>query len=151
MAATPALLKLRYPAFTAVDVPVIQYWITDAGRTVDASWSDTDRDVATMALAAHNMVLRGLGTDEAAASIRDGTAGFRRIRSGSVDIERLDKATSQARDQYQQTPYGPEYLELLYRNRGGPRVTSPGAAIGLNAGFNGFAGPLPYPARIWGF
>ena len=57
-----ATLKLRYPAFAAVPDSTVEYWLTDARRTVTDSWIENDRAVAEMLLAAHNMALQGLGT-----------------------------------------------------------------------------------------
>jgi hypothetical protein len=56
----PPHLKQRYPAFTAVDAGTIQYWLTDAERSVDATWIEGDYAAALMALAAHNMTIAGI-------------------------------------------------------------------------------------------
>lgn len=134
----PATLKLRYPAFSAVPDATVQYWLTDAQRFVDQSWSEVDYAPAIMAAAAHGMTVEGIGV--AASSI---PAGVTRFRSGSMDVAFSEAAaTASVEGGWKATRYGLEYLALLARNRGGARVVGGGAAV-RNDGFNGWAGPLP--------
>lgn len=136
---TPANLKLRYGDFSSVDDAVIQYWITDSARGVDESWSEADYQPARMALAAHNMSRNGIGTGSNAQI----PAGVTNFRSGSFAVSFTDSAAAQqAAGGYSSTRYGQEYLEMLARNKAGPRVVG-GGVLACNAGFNGFAGPLP--------
>ncbi len=138
---TPTDLKLRYGAFAQVEDATVQYWLTDAQRAVDTTWTEGDYAPALMAHAAHRMA------EEGVAGISGGSggipAGVTRFRSGSMDVAFSEAAaTQQAEGGFASTRYGREYAALLRRNRGGPRVIGGGAAIG-NCGFNGFAGPLP--------
>lgn len=122
---TAAHLIARYPAFAAVAAQTIFYWLTDAERYVDDSWTEGDYAAALMALAAHNMMLGGLGTD--AVTLASVPAGITAMKSGSLSLNFSDAA---ARDRisgaYGSTRYGAEYLALLRRNRGGPRVAPTG-------------------------
>lgn len=121
MTIDPATLRLRYPAFTAVDDAVITYWLTDAGRIVTEAWG-ADYEPATFALAAHSMVLAG------AAGIATGAtseipAGVTRFRSGSMDVGISEKAANRLADGgYQATSYGQEFAVMLRRNCGAPRL-----------------------------
>ena len=124
---TAADLKLRYPAFTAVDDAVVTYWITDAQRSVDESWSETDYGPALLALAAHNLSLAGLGADSATLAALP--AGVTRVKSGSFEAAFTDAAANaRATGSFDATRYGQEYLVMLRRNRGGPRVMATGIA-----------------------
>jgi len=122
----PAHLVLRYPAFAGVDPATIQYWLTDAERSIDTSWSEGDYAAALMSLAAHNMALAGLGTDSA--GLAGIPAGVTRMKSGSFELG-LTEAAANARStgSLAATRYGQEYVLLLLRNRAGPRVTDTGA------------------------
>jgi hypothetical protein len=121
----PAHLKQRYPAFSAVDSGSVQYWLTDAERYVDTSWSEGDYAAALMALAAHNMALAGLGTT--AASIPGVPAGVKSFRSGSLSVDMTESAANAiATGSFAATRYGQEYQLLLRRNHGGPLVSDTG-------------------------
>jgi hypothetical protein len=121
----PAHLRQRYPAFASVDAGTIQYWLTDAERSVGVSWSEGDYAAALMALAAHNMALAGLGSDSAA--LATVPAGVSRFKSGSLDVTLTDAAANaRATGSLASTRYGQEYQVLLRRNRGGPLVSDSG-------------------------
>lgn len=123
----PGHLMTRYLAFSAVPTATIQYWLTDAERSVDTSWSEGDYAAALMALAAHNMALAGLGTE--AASLAGVPAGITRMKSGSLELGFTDAAANaRAEGGYSATRYGKEFIALLRRNRGGPRITATGVA-----------------------
>jgi hypothetical protein len=122
----PPHLKQRYPAFADVDAGTVQYWLTDAERSVDTSWSEGDYAAGLMALAAHNMALAGYGTDAAKLAVIP--AGVSRFKSGSLDVTLTDaSANARMGASYDSTRYGQEYLALLRRNRGGPLVGDTGA------------------------
>lgn len=129
-APAPADLIIRYPAFADVDTDVIQYWLTDAERFVDESWTETDYPIGLMAMAAHNMALAGLGSD--AAAVAGIPAGITKLKSGSLDVSFAESAaTDRAAGALASTRYGGEFAQLRRVNKGGPRVTP--------------TGTLPYP------
>jgi hypothetical protein len=139
-APTPAELKLRYPAFSTVADEDADYWLADAQRYVDTSWGEGDYAPALMAVAAHHMAGAGLVTG-AGLNI---PAGVERFRSGSFDIAFSgDAVKAQVTGGWGSTKYGQEYLELLARNKGGPRVAAGGAVPNWPCSFNGWAGPIP--------
>jgi hypothetical protein len=121
----PADLIARYPAFTDVDEAVIQYWLTDAERFVDESWTEADYPIAIMAMAAHNMVLAGLGTEAAAtAGVPTGITNF---KSGTFSVSFTDDAANANKTgALSSNRYGAEFAMLRRRNKGGPRVTATG-------------------------
>jgi hypothetical protein len=141
-APTPADLKARYPAFAGVADATIQIYLDQAnGGDADHSWIERDFSPAVQAAAAHRMARAGiLGTNGAV----DASTGINSFKSASVSIEfNADAVKASIAGGWGSTPYGRDYAELLARNKAGPRVVGGGAAVGFNAGFNGFAGPLP--------
>lgn len=133
--APPALSDFRaeYPAFSGVADETVTYWLNRATSEVDESWPIiTDRGLAMMAVAAHYMAIRsveGLGDGEITALLASGVTDF---QSGGREGFRVSFAPSA----YEQTLSGDwgatlpgqEYLRLLRRNKGGPRVSAPGRA-----------------------
>lgn len=121
----PGHLQARYPAFSAVPASTVQYWLTDAERSVDTSWNEGDYAAALMALAAHNMTLAGIGTD--AAALASVPVGITQMRSGSLGLSFTNEAANaRMTGDFTATRYGQEYQLLLRRNRGGPLVTDSG-------------------------
>lgn len=121
VAPTPADLKMRYAGFSAVGDTVIQYWLTDALRFVDATWIEADRAVAEMAYAAHQMAAAGL--EAVAAGTVQVLPGVTRFKTGTMDVAFSDAAASQAAaGDFTSSRYGKEYLALRRRSNGGPRL-----------------------------
>lgn len=124
-APTPAALKLRYPAFAGVEDATVQYWLTDAERFVDTSWTESDYAPALMSLAAHNLTMAGRGAATGASAI---PAGVTRFKSGAMDVTISEAAASaMTKGGYQASVYGQEFALLLRRNKAGPRVISAGS------------------------
>lgn len=136
---TSSDLKARYPAFAAVDDGTITYWITDAQRFVDESWSEGDYGPAMLSLAAHNMTLSGLGAD-AAAALAAIPAGVSRFKSGTLEVALTDAAANaRMTGDFTASKYGQEYQLLLRRNRGGPVVADTGCVPTYPFGYPPFA------------
>ncbi|WEK42978.1 MAG: DUF4054 domain-containing protein [Candidatus Sphingomonas colombiensis] len=150
-----ATFRIRYPAFANVPDVTVEYWLTDAGRFVDDSWPiEGDRDPAMMAVAAHHMMasaVAGIADGDVSGLLASGVTQFQSGGREGFRVALSDAAIQRAlAGGYEASRPGQEYLDLLYRNKGGPRSTLPGAVPCANAGFNGFAGPLGYPARFGG-
>ena len=112
---------MRYPAFAAVPSATIDYWLTDAGRFVDASWSEGDYAPALIAAAAHHMAMNGLGSE---AATPQGVTSFKSgTFSATVD------ASQAAATGWKATRFGQEFLMLTRRNRGAARVIAAGRAV----------------------
>jgi hypothetical protein len=132
----PGHLVLRYPAFAAVPAGTIQYWLTDAERFVGTSWLEGDYAAGLMSLAAHNMVLAGLGTD--AESLSGLPAGLTSMKSGSLSLTfSQEAANARLGGGLASTRYGAEYAILLGANCGGPLVAPTGIA------------PSSYVVPVW--
>lgn len=122
----PAHLRMRYPAFASVDSGTIQYWLTDAERSVGTNWMEGDYAAGLMALAAHNMMLAGYGT--AATVVAAIPTGVTSFKSGSFSATFTEQqANARATGDLSSTIYGQEYKNLLRRNVGGPIVGPTGA------------------------
>jgi len=133
-------LKMRYPAFAAVDDATIDYWLTDAHRYVDQSWTEMDYAPALIAAAAHNMLkapVAGIAGSDVAGFA---AAGVTRFKSGTFDAQFSDEAVKVAlAGGWASSPYGQDYLALLRRNVPSMGVTAPGV---VPCGY-GYAGLLP--------
>jgi hypothetical protein len=117
---TAAQLKVRFPGFASVPDATVDYWITDAQRTVTTAWIEADYPIAIMLYAAHELAQAGLEGGDAAGMPQ----GVTRFRSGSMDVAFSDSAASATG--YQATRYGREFLIYFKRNRGGAIVVQPG-------------------------
>lgn len=127
---TAADLKARYPAFAAVDDATIDYWLTDAHRFVDQSWTESDYGPALIAVAAHNMVRAGVPGIAGGDTSGFAAAGVTSFKSGTFSAEISEKVVEQAAaGGWGGTSYGQEYLALLRRNRPGVGVTAPGVPV----------------------
>lgn len=117
--ATVQDLRMRYPALRDVAADDIQYWLTDALRTVGPSWGD-DADVAQIALAAHNLVVNdvpGIKKTEG----QQLPSGVTKFKSGGMDVQISEASANRSMDGgYASTIYGQEFAALLRRHAGGP-------------------------------
>jgi hypothetical protein len=129
-APTPGNLVALYPEFGDVSAITIQANLDKAARAVDESWMEGDFGAGRMALAAHFMAMSGLGTSTEARLAAAGVDGFKSMASGSVRLERSDKASKASG--FDSTRYGQEYKRLLRVNKGGPRVTGTALAAGAD-------------------
>lgn len=121
-----AHLMARYPAFANVPSATVQYWLTDAERYVTNVWSEGDYAAGLMAKAADSMAQAGLGTDAAVTAAIP--TGVSRMKSGAFEMQFTDQAANARLTGVGANRYGQEYLALLQRNRGGPRVAPSGIA-----------------------
>ncbi|MGE7204912.1 DUF4054 domain-containing protein [Sphingomonas sp. NPDC019816] len=122
--ATPADLKMRYPAFENVDDTRIQYWLTDADRYVTDAWG-ADADPARLAYAAHKLVLSkapGIADDSDLAVLGIPT-GVTKFKSASMDVQISEAASNRSLSSgWDATTYGEEFAVILRRNTGGPML-----------------------------
>lgn len=119
-APTPGDLKARFPAFAAVADPAIQGALDEAALQVDETWvSEADFRLGRMLLAAHILTLDGLGTGAEAAAAAGGAAGFKRMKSGNLELEQFDThgtVPGAGDGVLGTTSYGRRFLDLLRRN-----------------------------------
>lgn len=147
---TPATLRTKFPAFTAVPDATIQAYIDQAAGMIDQTWLETDYTYGIELYAAHLMVLAGLGTGAQAQAAAEGLLGYSTVRSGQLTLQRA--ATSQSGggvpSPYDQTAYGIQFYWLARRNRPPVAVASDGVPVA-----DGMYAPLGSPARLypWGY
>lgn len=109
---TPADLKARFPGFATVADAIVQAALDEAALQVGAGWaSAADIRLGRLLLAAHVLTLDGQGSGAEAAAAASG--GFRRMRSGALELERAADAGPGAPDS---TGYGRRFLDLMRRN-----------------------------------
>lgn len=116
---TATQLKARYPKFASVADATVDAVIADALRSVDNTWVEGDYQPAIMALAAHMMVLEGLGQDTAAR-----LQGFKSLTVGPLQLVRDTGVQNSGvgTEWYALTSYGQTFYRLAFANKGGPRV-----------------------------
>lgn len=116
-----ALFRLRYGAFAAVADGQIGYWLADAARLVDTTWTEASRDPAKFAWAAHMLAESGA----LSAAIPAGVTSF---RSGSFSAT-IDSGVASLTG-LRATSYGREFLALRHADFGGPILAwTPPAAL----------------------
>jgi len=112
-AATAATFKARFPVFVDVDDAIITSALDRARLVVDDSWIEAYRQEAEHLHAAHELTLDGLG------ATRDAQLqGFRRLKLGSLELER-ESGSSSTSTTYALTTYGQRFRDLLQRNHPG--------------------------------
>lgn len=123
--ATADDLQTAFPKFAAVADETVEFWLTQARRSVDETWTEGDYAMAQMLLAAHLMTLEGLGAGTEAELAGQGLSDFKSVRSGSFSFDRGSNTTSSS-GTLASTSYGQRFLALAKINVGGPRVTNTG-------------------------
>lgn len=133
-----------FPAFAAVSDTAYGFWSARAARIVDprqACLAD-DADLACMLATAHYLTQQGVGTGTESQMAAQGAGGFKRMKSGSLELEKADNASAANMGDWGTTSYGQQLYPMLKACVGGPRVTGTGCVVG-GGGFNGFAGVIP--------
>lgn len=133
-----------FPAFTAVMDEAYTFWSARAARIVDPIQSclADDAELACMLATAHYLSQQGIGTGTDAQMAAQGASGFKRIKSGILELEKADNVAAANMGDWGTTSFGVQLYPLLKACVGGPRVTGTGCVVGGN-GFNGFAGVIP--------
>lgn len=112
----------RYPEFASAPAPRIEYWITDAQRTVTTSWIEGDYQPAILAYAAHRLKLEGLGASGGAVG-ELAAMGVTDFKSASMSVSFDAEAVRKAGDgEWGSTRYGTEFKLFLRRNNGMPSL-----------------------------
>lgn len=132
-----------FPAFSSVTPDQYAFWSAQAVIVTEPleSCLDARMDLATMLATAHYLVLSGVGTGAESQTAAEGMAGFKRIKSGSLELERSDSSGSND-SEWMATSYGKRLYPMLRACLSGPRVVSSGS-LPCGYGYNGFAGALP--------
>lgn len=129
-----------FPAFAAVTDDQHTFWSAQAVLVTEPLQACLGErmDLATMLVTAHYLTESGIGTGAESEMAAQGMGGFRRIKSGSIDLERGDSKSSDA-SSWSTTSYGARVWPMLRACVAGPRVTGTGTLCT----FPGYPGP-PY-------
>lgn len=119
-------LQAAFPRFAAVADETVEFWLEQARRLVDQSWTEGDYAMGQMLLACHYMTLEGLGSGSEAEINAQGLGDFTSVRSGSFAFTRKGGSDSIAAGAIGSTSYGTRWLAMAKVNKGGPRVTATG-------------------------
>jgi hypothetical protein len=133
-----------FPAFTAVTDEAYAFWSARAARIVDPLQEclADDAELACMLATAQYLTQQGVGTGTESEMAAQGASGFKRLKSGSLELEKADNASAAGMGDWGTTSYGVRLYPMLKACVGGPRVTGTGCVVG-GGGFNGFAGAIP--------
>src|SRR5690606_13559406 len=83
--------------------------------------------LATMLVTAHYLTEQGIGTGAESEMAAQGMGAFKRIKSGTIDLERADRAESSDAGTWGATSYGARAWPMLKACIAGPRVTATGS------------------------
>lgn len=108
-APTAAEMKARFPTFAAVSDAAVTGALAEASSRVGSTWDEADWRTAQFLYAAHVLTMDGLG-----ASTEVQLAGFRRIKVGSLELER-SASSSVGGSILSTTSFGQRYLALAAR------------------------------------
>lgn len=131
VAPTLEQFKTRFPSFANVPAATLEMVFAEAVNAVGETWTERDRPLAVMYLAAHLLASEGYGVSEAGDAAGGGGAAtlgqVRKRKVGDVETEFGGVARSSAGDggtgiagSYSTTEYGKRYLRLLRLNHPGP-------------------------------
>lgn len=82
-------------------------------------------DLATMLATAHYLTEQGIGTGAESEMAAQGMSGFKRIKSGSLELQR-GEGTGGSPGKWSSTSYGARFFELTSGCVGGPGVARSG-------------------------
>lgn len=119
-----------FPAFAAVTDAQYTFWSNAAVLVTEPMQEclGDSMDLATMLATAHYLTESGIGTGAESQMAAQGMGGFNRIKSGSVDLERGEGASS---GKWSSTSYGARFLSLASGCVGsGPYVARTGTVDG---------------------
>ncbi|MGJ8477256.1 DUF4054 domain-containing protein [Sphingobium yanoikuyae] len=139
---TKATFIAIFPAFAAVTDEAYVFWSAQAVLITEPleACLGARMDLATMRATAHYLTQAGIGTGTESQMAAEGASGFKRIKSGTIDLERFDSSRAADMGDWGTTSYGQQVYPMLKACLAGPRVTGTGPVIGGC----GFGGPFPY-------
>lgn len=132
-APTKATFVAAFPAFAAVTDDQYAFWSAQAvlvTEPIQACLGDR-MDLATMLATAHYLTESGIGTGAESEMAAQGMGGFKRIKSGTIDLDRGDGSTTSDAGSWGTTSYGARVYPMLKACLTGPRVTATGTLCGV--------------------
>jgi len=143
---TPADVKLDFPAFATVDDAIIQRRIDRASMWVDESWLETDYTYAKELVAARYLERDGYPAGASGGGVGS-MVGITSIKSGAFSATQTAEAANASLGAFWSgSAYASEWLALLAKNKGGPRV-----AHGGGCGIGPSSTDVPFAWRYGGF
>lgn len=145
MAYTPpdkAAFIAIFPAFAAVTDDAYTFWSGQAVLLTEP-WQhclDARMDLATMRATAWYLTDAGIGTGTESEMAAQGASGFKRIKSGTIELERGEAAAAADAGAYGTNSYGIAFFAMMKPCVSGPRVTGTGHLP--CGGYQG--GPFPW-------
>ena len=106
------LLKQRFPEFATVSDDLIEIVMGEAGRWVDETWIEIDRDPAMLHLAAHMLASQGVLGGGVSPVL--GSPVSRKL--GDASVSYANRATALSPGELSGTAYGQHYLRLVRAN-----------------------------------
>lgn len=116
---TAASIKMRFPEFTDVADPVVEFAIEEARLEVGTNWT-VGYNLAIVYLVAH-YVASSVAASAAGGTGDDGDIASESIGRLSISYAKSPNADAVSDDKTS-TSYGRRYVELLGRNFGGPVI-----------------------------
>lgn len=132
-----------FPTFAAVTDEQYAFWSEQATLVTEpiADCLGQRMDLATMLVTAHYLVLAGIGAGAESEIAAQGTSGFKRIKSGSLELERGDADKASTMGEWGATSYGQRAWPMLSACLAGPRVAGTGT-VPYGVGYR--SGPFPW-------
>lgn len=143
-APTKAAFIAVFPSFAAVSDDAYAFWSAQAVLITEPLQDclGARMDLATMRATAWYLTDAGIGTGAESEMAAQGAGGFKRIKSGTIELEKGDAKAAESAGIYGTNSYGIAFFGMIKPCLAGPRVTGTGCVVG-GSGFNGFAGVLP--------
>jgi hypothetical protein len=134
-----------FPAFAAVTAEQYAFWSAQAVLATGPLEGCLRQrmDLATMLATAHYLTEAGIGAGTESEMVAQGMGGFKRIKSGSLDLERGDAKAAEDAGPWGSTSYGLRLWPMLRACSIGPRVTGTGTLMGCG-------GYRDSPLHPWG-
>lgn len=134
MAYTPpskATFIAVFPSFAAVEDEAYAFWSGQAALITErfTDCLGAQINLATMRGTAWYLTDAGIGTGTESEMAAQGASGFKRIKSGTIDLERADKSAVDI-GVYGSNSYGEQFYSMLKPCVAGPRVTGTGSLCG---------------------
>jgi len=131
-----------FPAFAAVTDDTYAFWSGQAVLITSPQEACLGErmDLATMLATAHYLAEAGIGTGAESEMAAQGASGFKRIKSGTIELERADSTSASDAGIWGTTSYGLRLWPMLRACVAGPYVTGTGS-IPCSGGFYR-SGPL---------
>jgi len=142
---TKATFVSIFPSFAAVEDEAYAFWSAQAALITEPLQDclGARMDLATMRATAWYLTDAGIGTGAESEMAAQGASGFKRIKSGTIELEKADAASAQSAGVYGSNSYGVAFYAMIRPCIAGPRVTGTGCVPSWPCGPHGWGGVFP--------